>query len=336
MGGRAAALLIFLFAATTALPAHAQTVPFVLPAENAPVVRVMMRSGMLTVRTWNRGDVQVASAQPFSARSFRPEAVARALNGTFPINATSVVTPGGIVTLPAEEFALSSLSGGPHDGILVQAQDANITLMLPQNTALLLANVQRGFVDVRDYHNGTFVALVHNGGIGLRNVSGTGYAEVARGLVLAGASSFEHLRARTAVGNILFEACDSKQIEVSSVLGTIVYDNGSFQPGLARFESEFGNVAVGVGGGSVQIGAHSSVGRIFSNFDGPSPRLGQVDARIGNGATVVTASASHGAVFVYGGALRSQPRLGAEWTPLRRLVQRRGPPPPKIPARHVH
>ncbi len=328
-----AVLLIFMLGILGAQPpsVHAQAMPIVLPAGDVPVVRVMMRSGSLTVRMWNRSDVQVSSAQPVSARSFRPQAVAQALSRSVPIFTTTVFATDGPITLPPEEFGLTSLRPVPHDGVFVQALDANVTLMLPQGTALLLANVQHGLIDVQDYRNGEFVLLVYNGGMRLSNVGGSGYAQVARGPIMARDSSFDRLRARTAIGNILFENCASKQIEVTSVNGTIIYDNGSFQPGLARFESANGSVALGVAGGNVQIGAHSSVGQIYSVFDRSSVRAGQTDAQIGTGRAVVTASSVHGAIYLYNGALRSQRRLPAGWAPLARFVPRR--PPAQKPAR---
>ena len=333
MGRRAAALLIFIYGVLCAPLAGLAQTPIVLPAGSAPVVRVMLRSGVLLVRTWSRSDVQVTSAQPVSARSFRPDAVARAMSGSIPIFATTVFAPDGAITLPPEEFTLASLSPGPHLGVLVQALDANVTVMIPAGAALLLANVQRGRIEVQDYRGGTFALLVHNGGMRLRNVGGTGYAQVARGLLLIADSSFDSLRARSAMGDIFFENCTSRQIQVSSVTGTIVYDNGIFQPGLARFESAFGSVALGIGGG-MQVGAHSSVGRIYSIVDGASVRAGQTDAQLGNGGAVVTASSVHGAVYLYRGALRSQKRLPAEWRPLAAFAQRR--PAPKIPRGRIH
>ncbi|HEX5275071.1 MAG TPA: hypothetical protein VFW34_07335 [Candidatus Rubrimentiphilum sp.] len=325
-------LLVFMCALASApLTAPAQ-IPVVLPAGDAPVVRVMMRSGTLTIRTWNRSDVQVASLQPVSARNFKPDAVARALTGSIPIFATSVFDPAGQITLPQEEFALTPLSPGPHQGVFVQALDADVVLTLPAGTALVLASVQRGGIDMQDYR-GTFTLLLHNGPMRLRNVSGTGFAQVARGPLMIFDSQFDRLRARTAAGNIVFENCNSRQIQVSSVTGTIVYDGGAFQPGLARFETEDGSVALGISR-DAQVGAHSSVGRIYSIVGGSSVRAGQTDAQIGNGRSVVTASSSHGAIFLYTGTLRSQQRLPAEWRPLAKFVQRRGPPRP--PRGRIH
>jgi hypothetical protein len=333
LGGRGAALLVFMYALATAAPpaAHAQT-SIVLPAGDAPVVRVMMRSGTLTIRIWNRSDVQVSSAQPVSARDFRPDAVARALTGNIPIFATSVFDAAGPITLPQEEFALAPLSAAPHQGIFVQAADADVLLTLPAGTALLLAGVQRGGIDVQDYH-GTFALLLHNGGMRLSNVAGTGYAQVARGRMTVSGSQFDRIRARTAIGNIIFQNCTSRQIQVSSVSGTLVYDGGSFQPGLARFETVFGNVAIGMGR-DAQVGAHSSVGRIYSIAGGGAVRAGQTDAQIGSGRAVVTASSSHGAIFLYNGSLRSQQHLPAAWRPLagfaRRPAAQRQPPRSRI------
>ena len=70
-----------------------------------------------------------------------------------------------------------------------------------------------------------------------------------------------------------FRGCTSHQIEASSKYGSIVYDNGKFQPGLARFESDHGNVALGVRGGA-QIGAHSGSGHIVSTFHNGAPANG--------------------------------------------------------------
>lgn len=308
------------------IAAQAQTA-IVLPAGDAPVVRVMMRSGALSIRTWNRSDVQVSSQQPVSARNFRPEAVARALTGSIAIFATSVFDPAGPLTLPQEEFAVPALSAVPHQGILVQALDADVVVMLPAGTALLLASNQRGGIDMQDYR-GTFTLLLHNGGIRLRNVAGTGFAQVARGQLIVSGSQFDRIRARTALGNIVFENCVSRQIQVSSIGGTIVYDGGAFQPGLARFETQYGSIGLGISR-NAQVGAHSSVGRIYSLI-GAGVRAGQTDARIGNGSAFITANSAHGAIFLYNGTLRSQSRLPAEWGPIAKFAQRRPPPRGRI------
>ncbi len=329
--GRGAVLLVFMCALASLSPSKAQAqTPIVLPAGDAPVVRVMMRSGTLTIRTWNRSDVQVTSQQPISARDFRPEAVARALTASIPIFATSVFDPAGPITLPQEEFALTPLTAGPHQGIVVQALDADVSLTLPAGTALLLASVQRGGIDMQDYR-GTFTLLLHNGGMRLSNLTGTGFAQVARGPLMISDSQFDRIRARTAIGNIIFQNCNSRQIQVSTVSGTIVYDGGGFQPGLARFETQYGNVAIGIGR-DTQVGAHSSVGRIYS-IAGGKVRTGDTDAQIGNGRAFITASSSHGAVYLYNGSLRAQQHLPAAWRPLAGFARR---PPPRNPRGRIH
>lgn len=331
---RAPAILIFMLAALT-MPVRAQT-PVLLPAGDNPIVRVMVRSGTVIVRTWSRGDVQVVSSQSVIARSFRPEAVAQALSaGSIPIFATTISAPDGPLTLPPEELTLGALPGGPHEGVLVQAQGGDLTLTIPSGTALLLANVGRGRIDLQDYRGGIFALLVHNGGLRLRNVAGTGFVQSARGVIMVGNSSFDHLRARTAIGNIFFENCVARQIDVSSVTGTIIYDNGSFEPGLARFETERGNVALGLGRGNAQINAHSSTGQIFAALDRATVRPGQTDAQFGGYGAAVTASSVHGAIFVYRGPLRSlgARRLGSEWMSVTRFVQRRLP---RKPSGRIH
>ena len=304
-----------------------------IPVGNSPVVRLQMRTGHVTIRTWNQQQIQIDATQPVQTQQFDAGAVSRALRaGDLSILATTVQTPNGPLTLPAEDFSLNSVTPGDHDGVAIFGGDTGATLVVtvPASTALMWVNVGHGTIDIQDYRSGTFVARVHNGGIRLQNVSGDGYVEAARGPIFVKNSAMNRLRARTAVGNILFENCNARQIEVSSISGSIAYDNGTFVPGLARFESQSGNVAIGVAGGGVQIGAHSSSGKIFENLQGAgNVRGGQNDAQatISGGGPVVTASSQSGAVYLYTGSLAGRARLPNQWRPAGRIVHPRFPRP---------
>ena len=293
-------------------------------------MRFQMRSGVLIVRTGPGSQVHVSSTQQVTARHFAGQAVQSALRGgDIPIFSTSVQSPSGPITLPAEEFAVNSLGNGSHDGITILGGDTNatVTLTVPSDTGLLWANVGRGRIEMQDYHTGSFVARVHNGSIQAQNVGGEGFLEVARGPIAVSNSSFDRLRARTAAGNITFEHCYARQIEVSSVTGNVLYDDGSFAPGLARFESQQGNVGIGVSGGGVQIGAHSGDGQIYQSFDRPSRVQGSendAQALVDGGGPVVTASSERGRVFLYNGSLKSHADMRSRWQPVGR--KRKRPP----------
>ncbi len=321
-----AALCAALFAA---LPARAEIGNDVtIAVQNAPVVRVQMRSGNLTIRTWNRPLVHITSSDPVRARRVGPDMVDRALRGgVIPIFAASVQAAGDRIVLPPEEFAVTSLSNGAHDGIIVFGGDsgATIALTVPISTAFVWAAVGRGSLHLQNYRSGAFVALVHTGMLMLSDVSGDAYAQVARGPIAIRNSAFNRVRARTALGNILFENCNARQIEVSSVNGSIAYDNGTFVPGLARFESRNGNIALGIAGGDVQIGAHSSSGQIYSDFlHGANVRGSATDAQatLGSGGPIVTASSERGSVYLYDGAFRSRPKLQRRWRPVGDVMRR--------------
>jgi hypothetical protein len=292
-----------------------------------------MRAGTLIVHTWNQPQVHVSSTQSVIAQHFTSNEVQGALRGgDIPIFSTSVQSPSGPITLPAEDFAVNSLAGGQHDGVTIfgGASGATVTLTVPADTALLWANVGRGRVEFQDYHAGSFVARVHNGSIQAQNAGGEGFMEVGRGPIQVANSSFDRLRARTAVGNISFEHCYARQIEVSSITGNVLYDDGSFAPGLARFESQQGNVALGVSGGGVQIGAHSGDGQIYQSFDRPSQIRGSANdaqAVVDGGGPVVTASSERGHVFLYNGSLKAHPDMRKRWQPVGR---RRARPPATI------
>lgn len=332
----AAALFAAIFAFVPARAESGTNLSFSI--ENPPVVRIQMRSGDLTIRTWDRPEIQITSSDPVIARHFSAEAVARQLRGgDVPIFATSVRTSDGVVTLPPEEFQVASLANEPHDGIVVFGGDNNatITITVPASTAFVGAVVGHGQLHLIDYRTGAFVARVHNGFMELHNVAGDGYIEVARGPIVVQDSAFNRIRARTALGNILFQNCNARQIEVSSVNGSIAYDNGTFVPGLARFETLTGNVALGIAGGGVQIGAHSSNGRIYSDFQrGADVRGNTTDTQaiVSGGGPVVTVSSQSGGVYLYDGTFKSHARKQQQWHPLNRLVN---PPHMHRGRRHI-
>jgi hypothetical protein len=193
---------------------------------------------------------------------------------------------------------LPQLQGSSHDAIVANGS-GDTTITVPRGTALVTARVGTGQLKLNDYR-GAFITQVRSGGIALDRVSGSGYAEALSGPVNATNSTFDRLRVRTATGNMMFRGCTSHQIEATSKYGSIVYDNGKFQPGLARFESEHGNVALGVRGGA-QIGAHSGTGHVVSTFHN-------------NNASrpVVTAVSKHGSVFLYNGSAGAHPRMREE------------------------
>ena len=317
-------LLPLLLALLASWPAYARAQQ-VVPVSNAPVVRIQMRSGSLTIRTWSKSQVAIESNAPVRARAVDAQTVANSLPPEIPIFVTPLQTPSGPILLPPETFPLEDILNSPHDGVLVFGGDAgaDVTVTVPSSSALVWATVGRGSISLSDYHNGNFVTLVRNGALQLRNVSGDGYAEAARGRILAANSDFDRLRARTAVGNIIFEGCSSRQIVASSVQGSIAYDNGTFAPGIARFDSQNGNVAIGIARGGVLIDAHSAQGRIFSGFAGGAALTGTpTDAQtvVGPGGPVVTVNSQTGGIFLYDGSLRARGRLQGAWQPVRRLL----------------
>jgi hypothetical protein len=321
-----------LLAMLASWPAYARAQQ-VFPVANPAVIRMQMQSGKLTIRTWNRPIVQIESDTPVHARHFGPQAVAGALTSELTIPVASIQTADGPVSLPAEFFPLGpSVLDAPHDGIVIFGgnNNANVTLTIPNTTALVWAIVGRGTIALNGYRSGEFVLLVHTGRMFLQNSGGDGYAQVARGRLGFSNSAFNRIRARTAAGNIIFENCNVRQVEASSVNGSVAYDNGTFVPGVARFESQNANVAIGVAGGGASIAAHSSSGHIYSGFSrGASVNGSPTDAQavVGSGGPVVTANSERGAVYLYDGSLRTQRKLQNAWQPVGRMLRRQAPHP---------
>lgn len=275
-----------------------------------PVLNVQLSKGTLNIQTWDRPTVQVVSTGNVNVQHLDPSVVDSHLPKQVPIPPQTIQTEHGPVSLPAESFMLPQLSGTQHDAIVARGS-GNTTIMIPKGTALVWTHVN-GHVSLNNY-KGVFVANVRNGGVSLNHVQGSGFVESLRGGVVASDSTFDRLRVRTATGNMMFKGCTSHQIEANSTYGSIVYDNGKFQPGLARFESEHGNIALGVQGGA-QIGAHSGSGHVVSSFHSDAHIQGgatTTQATVRGGGPVVTATTKNGSVYLYNGSLHTHPKMQA-------------------------
>jgi Putative adhesin len=273
---------------------------------------VQLGTGNVTVQTWDRPDVQVSADGSVQVQHLDPGAVDRYIQRQIPSGSHTVDTAYGPVSLPAEPFVLPQLQGAQHDAVTARG-NGNTTITVPRGTSLVMAHVDKGRVTLNDYR-GVFWAQAHNGGIFLNRVSGSGYVESLKGRIVATDSTFDRLRARSATSNMIFNNCTSHQIEATSRYGSIVYNNGSFEPGLARFDSEHGNVALGVRG-AAQIGAHSESGRVMSNFSNGTQVSGTdntTQAQVEGGGPVVTATSRDGSVYLYNGSLNEHPQFQAE------------------------
>jgi hypothetical protein len=278
----------------------------------SPVININGGRGQVTIQTWDRPQVLVASEQSTDVRHLAPNEVDPRIPKQFQMPSHVINTDHGPVTLDAESFVLPELPGGQHDAIVARG-NGRMTIMIPRGTAMVIAHLRAGRLTINDYH-GVFVAHVRGAEVALNRVGGTGYVESLRGRIVATDSSFERLRVRSATGDMLFRGCTSHQIQANSSYGSIVYDNGDFQPGLARFESEHGNVALGVRG-NAQIGAHSGAGHVESSFRDDTQVRGDPStkqATVGTGGPVVTATSKNGSVYLYSGSMNDHPRVRQE------------------------
>ncbi len=319
---RGAAVLLLACSCWLGLGARATAAQQIAVGPN-PWLDVQLQSGTLTVNTWDRPDVQISSSGRLDVKHVGASVADPRIPRQYTAWSQSVSTGSGDARLPEESFVLPQLQGSSHDAVVADGQ-GNTTITVPRGTALVTARVGTGQLNLNGYH-GAFITQVRDGGISFNHVDGSGYAEALRGPIQATDSTFDRLRARTATGNMFFRGCTSHQIEATSKYGSIVYDNGRFQPGLAHFESEHGNVALGVRGGA-QIGAHSGTGHVVSSFHNGSAATrnrNSTQETVRGGGPVVTAVSKHGSVFLYNGSVGAHPRVQAE---LRGSQTRQGAP----------
>ncbi len=276
-----------------------------------PIVNVTVTKGRLAIETWQRPTVRIVSRGRVALHHLDATQTAPRIPSAIESWAVTLRTARGTVQLPAESFVLPRLTGYAHDAVTVQSTAAT-RVFVPAGTALLIARDTAGTIVVTGYR-GILVGHVERGEMMLDRFGGTAYVQADAGRVVALDAAFERLRARTALGSLFFEGCRSQEIDVTSVHGTILYDDGLFEQGPAYFATGQGSVAIGVAGGAATLSAHSVTGRYVSALPiGTEMRRtsDSVLATIGTGGPFVTAQAS-GAIFLYNGGLADHPRIRA-------------------------
>ncbi|HTU69505.1 MAG TPA: hypothetical protein VMF11_04215 [Candidatus Baltobacteraceae bacterium] len=306
--GLAGLLAVFAFFAGVCARAHAANM--YIPTTPAPFIVLQIGNGSVTIRTWDRPGIQFESDPSITYTHAPPRDIASRVPHQIMLWSQTIQTPVGQLTLAPEPFLLPPFAPGEHDAIIVRG-DGDVTLIVPQQTPLILANVRVGSITLEDFQGTAFVAHVTAGEVHINDSSGTAAIQVNNGPIYVDNSAFGRLRLRTGRGNILMSGCRSQQIQVTSLAGSILYDNGFFEPGLAQFETDRGVVALGVANGA-QIDAHAGSGRIFYDI-GPDGSVNRspndAQATLMGGGPVVTASSVDGGVVFYRGALRDHPEL---------------------------
>ncbi len=322
---RVAAAALFAFCLLgTGRAASADSPP--IDASNQPIV-LIQHSMPITIQTWDRPQISVddgGGEPPIVQR--RPGGRTPGINPSVPysvpIPAVSVPAPDGQqLTLGPEEFPVQ-IPPGVHDTLRIQVPPYQSTVYIPADTSVLSINGTGG-TRIENYH-GQLIAQQRAGPLVLHNVSGDAFVQNLRGQIFVVDSQFDRLRTRTALNNMIFQRCDVKQIEATSERGSIVYNNGSFQPGLARFETVTGHVALGVNGGA-NIAVKGQPGQIYQNFDHPSQfnnRNGEANARVGGGGPLVNVVTRQGRVYLYDGSLMTRRQLPAHWGQVRAPLER--------------
>jgi Putative adhesin len=337
---RAAASLALLIGFLHPAVAQAASGSFTMGDQAVVQVWAGARS-MVTIRSWDRPNVQFETddeAAEVNRRSIAFGTPQTPLSVSIPLANITVRDPGGGTapgTLPPEEFPYASdFRAGVHDAVrIVTHTDSRITVMVPASVAILDTRIVRGSgaISIDGYHGGTLFVSSSGGRMFLTNVMSAAFIQMMNGALVVSDSSFDRVRARSNNANLIFEHDRARQIEVTTVSGTIVYDNGTFDPGLARFDSTNGSIAIGVAGGA-QLAARSTDGHVYSMWEKRTPIAqrsdGEASATVAGGGPVVNAVSAHGNVFIYDGTLDTRHTLPAEWQVVRDALRPRQPQAP--------
>ena len=339
--------------AILAAPAVAGTSSYDVGDQAVINVIVRGKGNDVTVHVWDRPSVQFDfsdESAPMVDRRSIPFGPGRfPLSRQVPAMMFATRDRDGQVSagaLAPEEFPYASFRPGPHDVVSVDApESSHLVITVPASTGVLGLRVGGGQTTVEGFRGANLFLIQGQGHVQLTGATTTAFVQLSYGTFFAADSVFDRIRVRGIAAHDVFEHCRSKQIEASSVHGSIVYDGGSFDPGLARFESQNGNIALGMNG-AANVTGRSQDGHVYTMFDRRGGSTvdqrsdGEASATIGGGGPLVNAISGRGNVYLYDGTLTSRREPPAEWRPLhqlfnahRRTGQPRAEPPPPRPHR---
>jgi hypothetical protein len=331
--GLGALLLCF---AAPAAPAAAGTASYDVGDQAVVNLIVRGKGNDVTVHVWDRPNVQLDFADDAAPQADRRSVQFGA--GRFPLSRTipammyvtrdreGQVSNGA---LAPEEFPYAGFRPGPHDVVLIDAPEgSHLVVTVPASTGVLSVRIGGGQTAIEGYRGANLFVVQGQGHVQLTGATTTAFVQMNYGTFYAADSSFDRIRVRGIGAHDVFEHCRSKQIEASSIHGSILYDGGSFDPGLARFESQNGNIALGVNGGA-SITGRSQDGHVYTLFDRRGATVdqrgdGEATATVGGGGPLVNAMSGRGNVFLYDGTLQSRrAAAGPQWRAVHELFAAR-------------
>jgi hypothetical protein len=331
-----AVLLVALFAPT---PSRAATSSFTIGDQS--VVSVWAGKGSdVTIRAWSRPTIQFDTDDESVQVQRRPiefGSVQNPLSVVIPLQNIKVRDPAGTITdasFAPEDFPYApDFHAGMHDTVrIVTGEASHVTVMMPATVAILDARLRgNGQMTIDGYHGGTLFAGDFGGRMLLTNVSASAFLQPMHGRLQVDESTFDRLRVRSNSAAVVFEHDRVRQIEVTNVAGTTVWDNGAFDAGLARFESTYGSIAIGVAGGAL-VQARSTDGHVYGLWDRRTPLEARGDneatATIAGGGPVVNAVSAHGNIFLYDGSLGMRRVIPPDWRRINATLHPLEPAPP--------
>lgn len=333
---------LVLLAACLALrpaPAGAGTTSQTLDVGDQAVVNVLVRGrgNDVTVRVWDRPSVQLDFAEDAApvidrrvvafgpghtplAQQIPPQLV--------PPQVFMMHDPGGLPppgALPPEEFPYAGVRPGNHDVVhIFAAEGSHLVLTVPASTGILALRLGGGHTTVEGFRGANLLVIQNQGRVELTGTTTTAFVQMNAGTFYAADSTFDRIRIRGIAAHDVFERCRSKQIEATTIVGSIVYDGGSFDPGLARFESQSGNIALGVTSGA-QLTGRSTEGHVYTLFDRRGAASveqhgdGDAVATVAGGGPLVNAISARGNIYLYDGTLLSRRNVNPEWKAVHQL-----------------
>ena len=267
-------------------------------------VKLCVAEGDLKINGWNRNEVRVfvKEGRKFTMKALEKSPESGKINWLWVVNNSeggpamnSDCLAGERIEIDAPQGASFELAGRAARTSVDSIKKVKVKIL---EGVINLRNIPGGI----NAYTGQGDVIVENSGGSIALESTTGNIVAAE--VNAGQIG-ETLRAKTNSGAISFQKVLHRQIEASSISGTLTFEGKFLAGGIYTFRTSNGAIRLGIPvGSSCSIKATYGLGAFSSEFplkiitENDTPRAKTVFGKIGDGAATVSLTTSTGSISI--------------------------------------
>ena len=281
-----------------------QTMEKSTPVDSSVTVKLCVGEGDLKINGWNRNEVRVfvKHGRKFHMKPLEKSPESGKINWLWVVNATEGGPGPNSECLAGERIEIDAPRGASFE-LAGRAARTSVDSVKKVKVKIL-----EGVINLRNIAGG-INAYTGQGDVMVENSGGSIALESSTGNIIAvevhAGQIGETLRAKTNSGAISFQKVLHRQIEASSISGSLNFEGKFMEGGIYTFRTSNGAIRLGIPpGSSCSIRATYGVGAFHSELPmkiithDKTPRAQTIFAKIGEGAATVSLTTSTGSISI--------------------------------------